>query len=53
MVDHAAFELGKNIAVTPGQVIHRTPMFELIEYRATTEQVRETPLLLVPPTINK
>ncbi len=53
MVDGAGFELGQNIAATPGEVVHRTRMLELIRYRPQTEQVRRVPLLIVPPTINK
>jgi len=53
MVDTSGFELGRNIAVSPGAVIARTDVYELIRYQPTTATVREVPLLLVPPTINK
>ena len=53
MVDSSGFELGRNIAVSPGAVIARTEVFELIRYQPSTPTVREVPLLIVPPTINK
>src|SRR6478735_1661088 len=53
MVDRSPFEVGRNIATTPGAVVLRTDVFELIQYTSQTEQVREVPLLIVPPTINK
>jgi len=53
MVEPDAFEVGVDLAVTPGSVVLRTPVFELIQYRPTTQAVRQVPLLIVPPTINK
>ena len=53
MVEPDAFEVGRDLAVTPGSVVLRTEMFELIQYAAATSRVREVPLLIVPPTINK
>jgi polyhydroxyalkanoate synthase len=53
MVEPDAFEVGVDLAVTPGAVVLRTPVFELIQYRPTTPTVRQVPLLLVPPVINK
>jgi polyhydroxyalkanoate synthase len=53
MVEQDAFTVGEDLAVTPGAVVFRTPVFELIRYRPSTPQVRAVPLLMVPPTINK
>ena len=53
MVDPAAYQVGVDLAATPGSVVLRTPMLELIQYRPQTETVREVPLLIIPPTINK
>jgi polyhydroxyalkanoate synthase len=53
MVDRSAFTVGEDIAVTPGAVVLRTPVFELLQYAPQTSKVREHPLLLTPPMINK
>jgi polyhydroxyalkanoate synthase subunit PhaC len=53
MVEPDAFEVGVDLAVTSGSVILRTPVFELIQYRPATATVRQVPLLVVPPVINK
>ena len=47
------FELGKNIAVTPGKVIAQSDVCQIIQYEATTDKVLKTPLVIVPPWINK
>ena len=53
MVEPGAFEVGKDLAVTPGAVVHRTDAFELIQYEPVTENVHRYPVLIVPPMINK
>jgi polyhydroxyalkanoate synthase subunit PhaC len=51
--DANAFEVGVNLATTKGAVVLRTDMMELIQYEPSTERVERTPLLLVPPWVNK
>lgn len=51
--DGEAFELGVNIAATKGSVVLRTDMMELIQYEPTTDKVKDVPLLLTPPWVNK
>lgn len=53
LADEKAFQLGGNIATTPGDVVYRNRMMELIQYRPVTDTVREIPLILFPPWINK
>jgi len=53
MVDTSGFTLGENIAATPGAVVFRNEVLELIQYRPQAEQVYDVPVLIVPPTINK
>jgi polyhydroxyalkanoate synthase len=52
-VDTRPFRVGGNLAVTPGQVVHRTDVFELIQYAPTTDQSYQRPLVAIPPQINK
>jgi len=52
-VDTSTFSVGENLATTPGSVVLRTEVLELIQYKPQTERVRTVPLLLVPPTINR
>ncbi|UJA20350.1 alpha/beta fold hydrolase [Thermoleophilia bacterium SCSIO 60948] len=53
MVDTSAFEVGENIALTEGAVVHRDERFELIQYKPQTEKVYRRPIVVVPPQINK
>lgn len=53
MVPPDAFTVGTDLGTSPGAVVLRTPLYELIQYQPATETVREVPLLIVPPTINK
>ena len=53
MTDYEAFKVGENIATTPGSVIYRNDLIELIQYAPTTEEVLKCPLLIIPPWINK
>ena len=53
MVNRRPFRLGENIAVSPGAVIHRSEVFELIQYKPQSDVVYDRPLLVIPPQVNK
>ena len=53
MVDLRPFQKGENIAASPGAVVHRTEVFELIQYTPQSETVCQRPLIVVPPQVNK
>jgi poly[(R)-3-hydroxyalkanoate] polymerase subunit PhaC len=53
MTDMEAFQVGKNLAVTPGKVVYQNDLLQLIQYAPTTETVQRRPLLIIPPWINK
>lgn len=51
--DSDAFTLGENLATTPGKVVHETPLYQLIQYSPTTDEVLAVPLVIFPPWINR
>jgi polyhydroxyalkanoate synthase len=53
MVEEDAFDVGKTLANTPGKVVYRNNLFELIQYNSSTEKVHQVPILFIPPWINK
>ena len=53
MTDYKAFKMGENVATTPGKVIYQNELMQLIQYQPATKEVYKTPLLIIPPWINK
>ena len=53
MTDMAAFQIGENIAITPGRVVYQNDLMQLIQYEPSTEKVKQRPLIIIPPWINK
>ena len=53
MTDESAFQLGRNVATTPGRVVYQTDLMQLIQYAPLTERVYRRPLVIIPPWINK
>ncbi len=53
MTDEKAFKLGRNVATTPGKVVFQTDLMQLIQFVPTTQEVYKTPLVIIPPWINK
>jgi polyhydroxyalkanoate synthase len=52
-VDRTPYKVGENLAATPGAVVYRDDLFELIQYAPATPRVRERPVLMIPPQVNK
>ncbi len=53
ITDNDSYQVGRDLAITPGKVIQQTPLYELIQYQPTTAKVAKKPLLIVPPFVNK
>jgi polyhydroxyalkanoate synthase subunit PhaC len=53
MTDESAFQLGRNVATSPGKVVYQNDLMQLIQYQPATEQAYRRPLLIIPPWINK
>ena len=53
MTDDKAFQLGRNVATTPGKVVYQTELMQLIQFEPATQEAYRTPLVIIPPWINK